>query len=46
MSECGVCFAAFDVVCNVFDNGVWDICLVQFMCECVYVDCVKCFAHV
>ena len=24
VSECGVCFAAFDV----FDNGVWDVCLV------------------
>ena len=23
-----VCFAAFDVVCDVFDNGVWDVCLV------------------
>ena len=28
VSECGVCFAAFYVVCNVFDNGVWDVCLV------------------
>ena len=28
VSECGVCFAAFDVVCDVFDNGVWDVCLV------------------
>ena len=25
VSECGVCFAAFDVVCDVFDNGVWDV---------------------
>ena len=23
--ECGVCFAAIDVVCDVFDNGVWDV---------------------
>ena len=23
--ECGVCFAAFDVVCDEFDNGVWDM---------------------
>ena len=22
-SECGVYFAAFDVICDVFDNGVW-----------------------
>ena len=22
------CVAAFDVVCDVFDNGVWDVCLV------------------
>ena len=28
VSECGVCFAAFDVVCDVFDNGVWDVCMV------------------
>ena len=25
VSECGVCFAA--LVCDVFDNGVWDVCL-------------------
>ena len=24
----GVCFAAFNVVCDEFDNGVWDVCLV------------------
>ena len=35
-----------DVVCDEFDNGVWDVCLVKCMCECVYVDCVECFAHV
>ena len=23
-SECDVCFASFDVVCDVFDNGVWE----------------------
>ena len=28
VSECGVCFAAIDVVCDVFDNGVWEVCLV------------------
>ena len=28
VSECGVCFAAFDVACDEFDNGVWDVCLV------------------
>ena len=28
VSGCGVSFASFDVVCNVFDNGVWDVCLV------------------
>ena len=26
-SECGVCFASFDVVCDAFDNGVWDVCV-------------------
>ena len=26
--ECGVCFAAFDIVCDDFENGVWDVCLV------------------
>ena len=25
VSECGVCFVAFDVVCDGFDNGVWDV---------------------
>ena len=28
VSECGVCFSAFVVVCDEFDNGVWDVCLV------------------
>ena len=28
VSKCGVCFASFDVVCDVFDNGMWDVCLV------------------
>ena len=28
VSECGVCFAAFDIVFDVFDNGAWDVCLV------------------
>ena len=28
VSECGACFVAFDVVCDVFDNGVWNVCLV------------------
>ena len=26
--EYAVCFTSFDVVCNVFDKGVWDVCLV------------------
>ena len=26
---------AFDVVCDVFDNSVWDICLMSFVCEYV-----------
>ena len=26
--RCVVCFAVFDVICDVFDNGVWDVCLV------------------
>ena len=28
VSECDVCLAAFDVVCDVFDNGARDVCLV------------------
>ena len=24
-SQWGVCFAVFDVVCDVFDNGMWDV---------------------
>ena len=28
VSECGVCFSAFNVVCDVFDNSVLDVCLV------------------
>ena len=28
VSECGVWFAAFYVVCDEFDSGVWDVCLV------------------
>ena len=37
-------FASFDVVCDEFKNGVagyfvW----CSFVCQCVYVDCVKCF---
>ena len=24
VSECGVCFASFNVVCDVFDNGAWE----------------------
>ena len=39
VSQCGVCFATFDVVCDEFDNGV-------IIWECVYVACVECFAHV
>ena len=27
-SECGVCFSAFDVIFEEFENGVWDVCLV------------------
>ena len=32
VSECGVCFASFDVVGDVFDNGVWDVCLCVSVC--------------
>ena len=39
-------FASFDIVCDDFENRVLEVCLVWFMCECVYVDCVECFAHV
>ena len=28
VSECGVCVASVDVVCNKFKNGVWDVVLV------------------
>ena len=34
------------IVCDEFDDGVWAVCLVQVMCECVYVYCVECFAYV
>ena len=27
VSECGLCFASFVVVYDVFDNGVWAVCL-------------------
>ena len=38
---CGMCMlAAFDVVCNEFYNGVWDVCclfiLVRVPCMCVW----------
>ena len=32
----------FDVVCDEFENGVCDVSLVSFICECVYVDCMLC----
>ena len=25
VSECTVCFASFDLVCNQFENGVWGV---------------------
>ena len=28
LSDCGVCFAAFHLVCDLFDDGVWDVWLV------------------
>ena len=28
------------MVCDEYDNGVWDVCLVKPMCACVYVNCV------
>ena len=28
VSEFSVCFASFDVVCDEFETGVWDVCLV------------------
>ena len=31
---------------DVFENGVWEVCLVWLMREWVYVDCVELFAHV
>ena len=36
---------AFDVVCDVYDNGVWDVSLVSFICESVCM-LIVCFAHV
>ena len=41
VSECGVCFATFDIVCDEFDNGVWEVYLLWFICEYVDWD----FAH-
>lgn len=42
----GVSFAAFDVVADIFDDGGWCISVLEFGSECVYVDCIECFAHV
>lgn len=38
--------SAFDVVCYVFDDGVWDSGVVQFEDKFVKVHGVKCFGHV
>ena len=39
VSEFSVGRACFDVVCDAFDNGLQDACL-------MYVDCIECYAHV
>lgn len=43
---CRVCFPALDVVSSVFEYCGWDVGLMEFVDEFVYVDCVKCLRHV
>ena len=40
------CLPSFDIVCDEFDDGVWNVCLCEFVNEKVYVHCVESFAHV
>ena len=35
VSECGLDFAAFDVVCHVFDNGVWVVWCSLYVSVCM-----------
>ena len=43
---CFVCFPAFGVIRNVFDDCVWDVGVVDLLDEFVNVDCVEGFTHV
>ena len=43
---CCVCFPAFGVIRNVFDDCVWDVGVVHLLDEFVNVDCVEGFTHV
>ena len=42
----GVCLSAFDVIGNEFDVDGRDVCVVEFVDECVNVDGVKSFCHI
>ena len=43
---CCVCFPAFGVIRNVFDDCVWDVGVVDLSDEFVNVNCVEGFTHV
>ena len=38
--------ASLDVVFDVSEYDMWYVRVCEFICYCVYVYCVKCFAHV
>ena len=40
------CLSSFDVVCNEFDDRVWNVCKCKFLNKVVNVHCVKGFAHI
>ena len=43
---CSVCLSAFCVICNVFDESVWDVCVEELLVESVYVNCFECLGRV
>ena len=43
---CGVCLSAFCIICYVFNESVWDVCVEEFLVEGVNVDCFECLGHV